>query len=113
MPSKRASPKFVTREGKLLFFGDAICRSHDRLMAAMYPLIDALPESWPDVLQLIRDRRHRYSGEVQFTLLNFIPWDLPDKPRAELLNEVHEFLMNVPTDAGRSVWLCGDQLTHW
>jgi hypothetical protein len=113
MPRKCSSPKFVTREGKLLFFGDAICRSHDGRMAAMYPVIDALPESWPDVLQLIRERRHRYSGEVQFTLFNFIPWDLPDKAKTELLKEVNKFLMNVPTDAGRSAWLCGDQLAHW
>jgi len=113
MPRKGSSPKFVTQEGNLLFLSDAFCRDGDRRLAAVARLIDSLPESWPDVFQLIRERRHRYSGEVQFTLFNLIPWDVPDSARSELLKEVDAYLLNVPTDAGLSAWLCGDTLAHW
>lgn len=109
----RPSPKFVTREGRRLFFDQTFCANRDRRREAISCLIDALPGSWSDVLQLIRERRHRYSGEVQFTLFNFIPWDPLREARTELLKEVDSYLLNVPTDAGRSAWLCGDNLAHW
>ncbi len=87
-------------------------RRNERLRAGAVRLIVALlPETFPLLEELLRDCSSPLWYEVQFTAFSALDRDdLGAAEQARVLNLVHDYLLNINSDAGFAAWKAGDLL---